>query len=484
MTANIFKYIMALCAVALYSSCYKDKGNYEYTEPNKVTITGINDKYTVMQGTYLEIIPQLTPTDTTAADSARYAYEWIALKNGALITDKRKDLSTNKSLRINMALASGSYSMYYRVKDKQTGLQFQKTFDMDVVSSIYEGWMLMTEVNGAARMDMISKISGQYNVIPDVLAYVGSSLVLKGKPVNVSTFQHNPLVDGYGIFMSTDQSTDRVDPETFQYKSTYNIKYEMISNVPDNFAATSFLTTGGYRSYMISGTDAYYYYYVLNVRYGLPINILKDEAHTFKVAPFIAVNSGAQVTVFYDITNKRFVRHVSSESTCSLMPTGTMFDYNTGMDLVYMTYSSFANGNVFAILFDAVNNKYFLARFVFGASIQQVYYDEMPATGIAQAKNFAVSPDLGYIFYTVGGKLYSYDMSAKASKLMIDKGNQSFTLLQFRGNLMAASVDPSKPEGANGTLEEYNVPPVQGSLLKANSWSGVGKIISASYRSR
>lgn len=49
---------------------------------------------------------------------------------------------------------------------------------------------------------------------------------------------------------------------------------------------------------------------------------------------------------------------------------------------------------------------------------------------------------------------------------------------------MAASVDPARPEGANGTLEEYTVPPVQGDLGLVNSWSGLGRIVALSYRSR
>lgn len=482
MKITFVKYMFLALITFSFSACYKDLGNYDYTEPNKVSISGINEKYTVMQGSYFEVIPELTFTEANASDSARYTYEWIAMKKGALVADKRKDLGTGKSLRTNIAIPSGSYNVYYRVKDTVTGLQFQKVFDIDVVSSIYEGWLAMTEVNGKARLDMVSKVNNEFIVIKDVLNYVGSSLTLKGKPVAVNSFRMNPLADGYGIFLSTNETTDRVEPETFQYKNTYNIKYEMIANVPDDFAATEVADAGGYRSYMISGTNAYFYYYVLSIRFGLPINIIKDEPATFEIAPYMAINSGA---VFYDNTNKRFVRHIGTESTCSVMPEGTLFDFNTGMDLVYMTYSSFSNGNVFAILHSEATGKYMLARFTFGSAIQQVYYEEMTATEMAMAKNFAVSPGFGYIFYTVGGKLYSYDMSLKASKLMLDKGANEFTALKFRGNtLVAASFDAQKSEGENGILEEYTVMPVQGDLQLLNRFSGLGKIISFSYRTR
>jgi len=486
-TMNLLKYLFSAILIMGATACYKDLGNYDYTEPNRVLISGIEEKYTAYQGSYLEIIPQLNFTEGKSGDSARYKYEWISMKSGALVADKRRDLGTNLSLRTKVALPTGVYNVYYRVTDTLTGIMWQKSFDLEVVSEIYEGWMVMTDVNGTARLDMINKdkVTNAYKVIPDVLGVTGSALSLKGKPVKVNCFRINPQATGYAIYLSTDKTTDRIDAETFQYTSTLNIKYEMLSNIPETFAPHSFADAGGYRNFMMEGTDMYYYNYVFQIRYGLPINILKGETTPFQAAPFIATSTLAEATCLYDMTNKRFVRHVGSDANCGPMPTGTLFDFNTGMDLVYMTYTTYDNGSVFAVLHDQSSGKYYLARFVFGNTIQQVYYEEMTATDIALAKNFSVSPNLGYIFYNVGGKLYSYDMSLKASKLMIDKGNQSFTLLQFRGNtLMAGSVDPAKPEGANGTLESYTVQPIQGPLEPGNAWSGLGKIVSISYRTR
>ncbi|MFT3823529.1 MAG: PKD-like family lipoprotein [Chitinophagaceae bacterium] len=485
MKLRFYQYIIPVCLLLALSACYRDLGNYDYKQPNTVTIGGINDKYIVMQGTYFELVPQLAFSDSTAKDSARYTYQWISMKSGALPADKRLYLGTGRSLRTNMAMAAGVYTVYYLIKDTLTGLQFQKSFTVEVQSNIYEGWMVMTDVNGIAKLAMISKLNNQYTVIPDVLASTGSALALQGKPLAVNCMRINALSTGYAIYISTDKTTDRIDAETFQYNSTLNIKYEMLSNIPETFAPAAFANAGGYRIFMLEGTDVYFYYYTYQIRFGLPVNIMKNEALTFHTAPFIAASTLAEVTVLYDNDNKRFVRHSGNDASCTLMPDGTLFDYKTGKDLVYMTFSAFNNGNVFAILRDAAANKYYLARFLLNNNIQQVYYDEMTATDIAQAKNFAVSPDLGYIFYTVNNKLYSYDMSLKASKLMMDRGTQSFTALSFYGSiLMAGVVDPAKPEGANGILESYTVPPVQGALVLGNKWEGLGKVVSFSYRNR
>ncbi|WP_315815441.1 PKD-like family lipoprotein [Paraflavitalea speifideaquila] len=176
MKLNLLHYMTGAFVVLMLNACYKDLGNYDYEDPNKVIFGGINDRYSAMQGSYFEIIPQLNFTDPAAADSARYKYEWIGMKIGALFADKRKDLGNNKGLRFKVNLTAGRYTIYYRVLDTLTGIQWQKSFELEVTSNIYEGWMLMTEVNGKARLDMINKLNNQYTVLPDVLTSTGSGL--------------------------------------------------------------------------------------------------------------------------------------------------------------------------------------------------------------------------------------------------------------------------------------------------------------------
>src|SRR5688572_6804971 len=102
MNWNNLKYTTGILLALLLSACYKDQGNYDYTDPNRVLFAGIKDSYMAMQGEYFEIIPQLNFTDTAALDSARYTYEWISLKSGVVNLEKRKDLGKNLSLRMNM----------------------------------------------------------------------------------------------------------------------------------------------------------------------------------------------------------------------------------------------------------------------------------------------------------------------------------------------------------------------------------------------
>ena len=153
----------------------------------------------------------------------------------------------------------------------------------------------------------------------------------------------------------------------------------------------------------------------------------------------------------------------------------------------------------YAVLKDPGIDKFYLIRFSFGggptnSNLQPVdYFQEITATDFALAEKFAISPNLGYLFYSTGGKVYEYDMFLKTSRLMLDKGSEKISLLVFdtnkkpatwKNSLMVGSYDPAGTAGSNGTLTQYSVPPVNGNLVVQNQWTGLGQVVSVSYRFR
>lgn len=344
---------------------------------------------------------------------------------------------------------------------------------------------------------MVSLLDNKFTTITDVLSTTGSELPQGslGKPLFVNCYPYDPTF--YGIYVCTESGSNKIHPETFKWTFTYNVKYEFTGNIGDNFNVDNMTNFSGNTAW-IHGTDnnVYYYYRVFQIKPDVPVNIVKGESAVFKASKYIAAYTGASnVAILYDETGKRFVRHLNNESTSTLMPEGTLFNYNTNKDLVYMTYSPFSNGNVFAVLDSAATQKRYLARFTIGTSLSQVYYDEIYGTDIAKAEQFAVSPDLGYLFYNVGGKLYEYDMSSRTSKLMLDKGNQKITMLKFHkflagkysaeaSKLIVASYDPALPAASSGKMEFYTVPAVNGDLVFDKEFTGFGKIVSVAYRER
>lgn len=487
--------IQGLIAMLLLSlvSCSKDLGNYNYKEINEVEFGGFQDEYTALLGENLSITPELTFTKGTNDDS-RYSYEWIANASFGLPLTQRNELVTTKDLKLEpVTLAPGKYTLILNVTDNETDIVWRKTVPLNVQSSIYEGWLLLNKTATGSRLDMISYIENTFTPIIDVLDFTKSSLKLEGDPVQVVAYNYDPNL--FGIYVTTTgNGTTKIDPETFDWHEELRLSYEMLSNVPTDFGADQIARTTTSSSFMQKDGDVFYYFRTFQWRYGTPINTM--DGLTFSIAPFIVATPG--YSVFYDETNQRFLRQNYNETSMSEMPEGTLFDYNTGKDLVFMEWTSYNGAEIFAMLNEDGSPDLYLARISAPwGSFSQVYYEKIPdaiAVDMKQADHFAVSPDFGYLFYNVGGKVYEYDFSLKTTKLMLDKGSKEITELKFddfaprnlddenySAKLIVSSTD-NTPGG--GTFELYTVPPVNGTIQLFESYTGFDRIESSVYRYR
>jgi hypothetical protein len=497
----IYRYYLTgvMGLLLLAAGCTKDQSGTP-TAINEIQIDSIKPSYNLLQGARVVIKPVLSFTMDDGKDTSRYEYEWFAADA------KRIDLASTRDLDIKINIAPGTHEVYFRVRDRKTGVQWSKKMIMQVRTVLYEGWMLLSDVNGNARLDMISKNDTGYAPIYDVLKVAGSKLKLSGTPVDVACYPYSWTQ--YGIYVSaTGTGTTKIDPETFEWRPEMYLSYEtLMKDVPDNYLADKMIVKGAMMSsYLYKNGSAYYYSAVNGFRYSFPVNIAAGEVKEFKVSPYI-VSGPADFadyapTVMYDTEKKRFLQHAPNKTNVSALPEGALFSYNTGMELVFMVSSlfngSFSGGEVFAILKDPAAPKYRLARFTldaFGPSFLQNYWEEINAPDFAKAENYAVSPDYGYVFYNVGGKIYEYDIFTKQTKLMLDKGAATITNLKFqrflnvftgtantyKNKLVVGSYDGT----ANGSLEIFNVPGVNGNLNLVESYAGFGKIKSIAYRER
>ncbi|MFD2940698.1 PKD-like family lipoprotein [Flavobacterium notoginsengisoli] len=482
--------------IILVSSCANDEGNYNYNKINEINVTGIEESYTAYTGDKLKITPNLNATLDDNTDPDRYTYEWVAINPIKLVADSKFVIGTNKDFDAELKLPPAKYNVYYFVKDKVTGITWKHVpFTLNVVSSTYEGWMIIGDANGKPRLDMISILPGvsTTRIITDVLDIAGSALKLTGKAVDVECFDQpifSPLV--YGIYVTTTENgTARLDPESFGWTQSQNLAYETLGgSLPTNFGVDFMKSTGSGENLIYSKGDIYYFFRALQIKYGLPQNKLETETKTFYAAPFIAENGSSLGTpVFYDQTARRFVRYTTSKGSCSPMPPVTGSDNtldwnNTNSDLIYMTTSAFNQNENFAVLKNLTTGKFNLLRF--NRSLVQVYYKEiLNAPDFDKATKFAVSPDSGYLFYAVGSKLYEYDNGTQTAKLMLDKGAEEITYINF--NPRAANKSKYLIVGSYGTtgkLELYQVPPVNGNLILLNKYEGLCKIVDVAYRER
>ena len=129
-------YIWILSLSVLILGCMDDKGNYSYSELNKITIDNIAWSNSINYGDPLNITPELS----FSLDSVNVSlsYEWIV--NGVVID------STSPELHIeSFKEFVGNRRCYFRVEDNSTGMKYTAEFMVNVSGTYQAGWLILSE---------------------------------------------------------------------------------------------------------------------------------------------------------------------------------------------------------------------------------------------------------------------------------------------------------------------------------------------------
>ena len=142
-------------------SCYKDKGNYDYSPVFEITIDSISESYTsyALVDT-LRIKPEITP------QNAEYDYWWavhqVAVQGIAPTLDT---LYYTRDLEMPVTLKPGSYYLIFCAKEKNTGIAKIAEARLTIVTSLSKGWYILRTQNGYSDFDVFTETDKIENVI-------------------------------------------------------------------------------------------------------------------------------------------------------------------------------------------------------------------------------------------------------------------------------------------------------------------------------
>lgn len=494
--------LLVLTIASMLYACKKDPGNYVYTNVNEAVVSELDTFYSVNQGDVLKISPKVAFSKDQVGDQQNYKYAWLRIKRAGYNSGIPKVMDSTINFNVKMNENLGVYDYAFRVTDKKTGVWKETPFKIFVTNKTFEGWYILSEIAGKqSRLDMLSYKEGtkKYEFIPDVLAASKSTLKLKGAPSFVTFFNTNavPIINGTqdALVVGTTEMATFLGVDTLEYKPAYDFSVFVQNKTNVAIGAGSKLEARPLRAFLLSNGNVYTQLY--NPLY--PINQMSTgDVTPFKAAPFF---SGWNAAILFNETLSEFVWYPGNDAkACQKIENETLFKNKIDKNLLFMKLATYNGGETFAILKDKTGDKVYLARFTVG---KQNYFAEITNTPIAQAENFEVSDDFGYIFYNVGGKVYEYDFNVNVNKQMADYGSRKISLLKFQyvnvglvqygtfkqryqditKRLAVGSYDESNLN-TSGTLDLYSIPPINGQLVKEESFSGMGKIVSTTYRSR
>lgn len=477
MNKHISKLLLALglCAPLAFSACSDDQGNYTYSAKNELTIENIPAQTALLAGAeYIDIKPVVTSAieGVIGDDNPDYSY-----------TYKRKDsegnwveMGSDKNLYMLATLSAGTHNCYFGVTDNRTGVQTVVPFTLRATTITSEGWLVLCNEGAEekARMDMLSHISvGRVipthdilrteNEVPQMyhatqIGYVrtyanfGSKLVMLTETGSYLI----PTTDtkAYGE-ITTITAADELKTNQFLASTTDH---------PVTYTVVPFYSFG--RPNAIISVSKEGNAYAMNCRatdmagaFELPINTSsRGGTPEYKVAPYVGATElrydGLSYAygnaLLYDTDNKRFIKWsskglsegvgktdddsqgITQKCTPLTDPTeGKKFSFKTGMDLVCMLNTANPSGTVYCIMKDGSKRHVYAIDVITDEFKQLDAFEDIQAPNFDKATCFAASSQYSVIYYAYQNKIYSYNLSTKATSEISLGTNEEVTMLKF-----------------------------------------------------
>ncbi|TMI61524.1 MAG: hypothetical protein E6H07_18550 [Bacteroidetes bacterium] len=455
---KVFSYIMlpALIVLALYS-CSKDKGNYDYTDANVITITTDmanvdpavvinNDSLVVKQNDSLKVnilISQTKPSNDLA-------YEWMIIQSASTIGNPAQYVVGNTAqLRTKILLSPNLYKLVIKVTDKTTGVSFYKFYSLNVDTSPWggEGWVvLQDQAAQGCDISVITTRDGvvRGNIYSNVYSLAnGHKLPTGTYKMNVFNYLNTLRIQKVSFFYPNGglqvRSTDFLD------SSNSNGWFVNLPSVV-NFESTGAAPVNGQYEVMLNNGQLQYQIVNTNTIKTPPIVFGAPLIGTWpSLSPYFMFNSNSSYCTFYDKVNRCFLHinmagntliptnlpdianqhwpaYSGTGGATNLTVTGKGFDLNNiGRNLIYSENAQLLDGAIaapgyYCIFRNSANDSTFLYQFTSGSTgitnnaITGRYFLKdatINVTGINTASIFAVpafsTASVSNVFYYVPG---------------------------------------------------------------------------------
>ena len=505
-------------------SCYKDLGNYDYREINEVIIgeAGFIDttyKYVSFVDT-LRISPQVENTIIQYPDN--YEFRWF-------LNDENTEIGREKDLVWPVNRPEGGYRLFFRIKDKSTGVVVTRSVNVNLTTNFSNGWLVWGEnENGEAQLDMLAFVNGDTVLMKDILN--GLDMPVLKKP----TFLFLPItfLGDNAIQLGSEDGTYKLDKNSLTPIEDAHLKYSFWD--PSSVGSCVLQHANQMMYFRVETIDGNLYFDNDRMggyrKMGNPSNHYKGNYELFKMGNKVGFDFSSMtssIIVVYDDDNKCFLYQGHYMPTtggvngyCAPIPNIIVNDdfWTPGKDFVTTINSRNVMISNYTILKNpgaSSPSDYYLYPYKINASffgVEFTHRDPQQLTNaedIDKAEFFACSSRKTVIFYTVGSRLYGYDYSTARGKLLLDFGGEDrvmdnglpvtevITAIWNEQYIMGMSpfgdefyiglYDPAKPASTAGRLVGYRVVDNPNDIvieeIPGTSRKGLCKIASVAYKS-
>lgn len=499
----------------LLTACFNDKGNYDYTEINDVTIgtkgfdgdTVYNLRTDVDE---LHIEPELSYLQGNA--SASYTYEWVAVSTNKHV-GQRTVLGNSRDLDYKVTLRADNYSLFYKVTDNETGIVYSQQATLNVNNLYTQGWLLAgVDKDDKMVVDMLS-ISRDTIHITDILADKGVSLK---NPIRIWV-DNSPEIYESDVYICTENGTYMYGREDLDDPEELAIYDPDVKGYRRNIVVHDIQKINDKRALFLADTYAYSLSSTNEGEFGNPVSYyLQDTGYDyFTPGNRVACNrtgednSAAAIDQFvvFNTRDKVFcyfrqlatsMNNMADSDADEAYSWDTKKDFPSGgLDFVTTINSLYSGGQSATILRNPLTGTLYIYTYTItrqgGVATKGKRY-EIPqsATGFYTASLFSMTTKQGYLIYASGHTLYGYNFRG---------GHAPVALYTFDGDATAIFNDiitdekqddcfyvASFTEGASadrgGRLYKFRVADSADeiSITREAEWNGFPKIVDISYK--
>lgn len=444
-----FSIAFVILGVGIFSSCSIDDKSQGPVYPlDDVTITGIMDNY---ENAYVGHDFSISPSvKNISGNLSHLRYLWISYNNSSI--RKADTLSHEKDLNVKMNLSPGSHTMKFRVTDSNTGVFYEKVFEVNVVNDFTNGLIILSENDGKAQLDFW--IPGRKELLSDIFTLMNPDMSLGENPQRVVFTPYTNDLSSEVLVLCQDGKGGRIlDSTTMLWKRDYR---DLFIDAKTNPCPQAYFKAN-MREYLLD--DGYIYDRAVNsnppdMQVRSAMSTSKGE---YKIAP--DADFGDEIVspdrmVFYDNKGQRFLIGYSLTSaylTPATATTGVTYQKggafnpnDVGLECIYANICMRnANGaREYACVCLDQEKLPWLLRVGIGFWVEGVspnrYFKDISKTlmmgaGTYGAKTFACNasyPD--YLFYANGSAVYAYSMSGQSSKKLYDFADNGETAVVDR----------------------------------------------------
>lgn len=508
-----YRYLLCFVLTCLFISCFDDKGNYDYMDINEVKISGIDQSKYYEQIAFLDTLKLYPEIEGSlyGSNEDKYQYEWKIIP---LHADKDDEVDPSsyvvgkeKNLEYPIELAAGNYNCSFIVLDTESNIRWHQFFYLQVKTLTSEGWMVLCDKNGEARLDIIFNVNEQDDLIAHDLWK--DSEFKTGKPYNL-IFTY--CVNGSGRLFICENGTYNLDVTDLHVGEENSLRW-VFGTSPERVDVRGSGLSQFYdkmRYWVVVDKDGDVYSNNtadVGSVFGYPINMI-DGKTEFEAAPFVGVTYaqyyGASI-LLYDNTHKQFLELRDGSVYPSVMKfigENKLFNAQTGRDMVHL--ESTKTGYNYAILRDPQSQKYYFYGMIMNekGKNSQEYHGEIIGDGLENVQQFACHHMHPYVFYVSNNKVYQFDMAHPRNKAkeVLSFPGETIRLIKFnpfvawagyqnweraRGfNLVVATNVDGEDEDHCGVVRMYDVPELLGDLVKIKEYTGFGRIVDVAYREK